>query len=206
MRTKKLLLTAAVLAAGIISSFAQSSNVYSVNIVGYVNKPCPSGLSIIANPLNSSNLLSTIMSAPPDFSQVLRWNGSDFDIATFFLGVWDVDLTLAPGEGFFINASSAFTNTFVGDALTGDRTNNLVAGLNMKSSIIPIGGNADTLGLTAALSDFDQVLLFNNSINDYVIYTYFLGAWDLGAPPINVADGFFVSSSAGGSWVETLIP
>src|SRR5437016_2865233 len=38
MRTKTLLLTAAVVAAGVASSMAQS-NVYSLNIVGYVNIP-----------------------------------------------------------------------------------------------------------------------------------------------------------------------
>jgi hypothetical protein len=45
MRTKTLLVTAAALAAGLVSSFAQSSNVYSVNVVGYYNVTVPGGVS-----------------------------------------------------------------------------------------------------------------------------------------------------------------
>lgn len=193
------------MAAGLISSQAQS-NVYSVNIVGYVNKACPAGLSIIANPLNSSNNLATIMATPPDFTQVLKWNGFDFDTATFFFGSWDADFVMAPGEGYFVNAPSAFTNTFVGTALVGSQTNNLVAGLNMKASKIPVGGDGDSLALPSALANFDQVLLYSNGLGDYVTYTYFFGSWDIGAPVINVADGFFINSASGGSWVLTVNP
>lgn len=208
MRTKSLLAAAAIVAAGLASSVAQS-NVYSLNIVGYVNKSCPNGLSMVANPLNtSSNFLSNIVGAPPDFSQVLKWNPGiqDFDVATFFFGSWDIDLAVNPGDGFFVNASGAFTNTFVGEVITGETTRALAVGLNQVGSKIPKAGDADNLGLTAALVDFDQVLLFDNGINDYVPYTYFFGSWDLGAPPINVADGLFVNASAGGTWTNTFNP
>jgi hypothetical protein len=207
MRTKSLLAAAAIIAAGVASSMAQS-NVYSLNIVGYVNKPCPAGLSMVANPLSTTNVLSVVVPTPPDFSQVLKWNPGiqDFDLATYFFGSWDLDLAVAPGDGFFINAASPFTNTFVGEALTGVTTRALGVGLNQVGSKIAKAGNADTLGLTAALVDFDQILLFDNGINDYVGYTYFFGSWDLGAPPINVADGLFVNSSAGGTWTNTFIP
>ena len=47
MRTKTLLLTAALSAAGIASSMAQ---VYSVNAVGYVNTPLVTGFNLISNP------------------------------------------------------------------------------------------------------------------------------------------------------------
>ena len=208
MRTKSLLAAAALLAVGTAASMAQS-NVYSLNIVGYVNKPVPNGLSMIANPLNTtSNYLSNIVPAPTDFSQVLKWNvgAQDFDVATYFFGVWDVDLQVNPGDGFFVNANGAFTNTFVGEVLTGATTRPLVAGLNQVGSKVPAGGNADSLGLTAALTDFDQVLLYDNGINDYVPYTYFFGSWDLGAPPINVADGLFVNTTGTGTWTNTFNP
>lgn len=208
MRTKSLLAAAALLAVGTAASMAQS-NVYSLNIVGYVNKPCPAGLSMVANPLNTTNnVLSAIVATPPDFSQVLKWNPGiqDFDVATYFFGSWDIDLSVNPGDGFFVNAAGAFTNTFVGEVLTGATTRVLTTGLNQVGSKVPKAGDADTLGLTAALADFDQVLLFDNNINDYVPYTFFFGSWDLGAPPINVADGIFVNSSAGGTWTNTFNP
>jgi hypothetical protein len=66
MRTKTLLLSAAAMAAGLVSSVAQS-NVYSVNVVGYVNQVLPAGtLVAVANPLdNGTNTL--------DSGAVLDW-------------------------------------------------------------------------------------------------------------------------------------
>src|SRR5436190_4799543 len=55
MRTKTLFLMAAAIAAGLVSSFAQSSNVYSVNVVGYINVTTPPGFSMIDNQLSVSN-------------------------------------------------------------------------------------------------------------------------------------------------------
>ena len=60
MRTKALLLGAAVGAIGLATSMAQ---VYSVNIVGYVNTTIPTGFSIICNPLNATggNTIGNVM-------------------------------------------------------------------------------------------------------------------------------------------------
>ena len=57
MRTKTLLSTAALLAAGVATPMAQSSNVYSLNVVGYVNVPVYGGgqYNMICNPLNNAN-------------------------------------------------------------------------------------------------------------------------------------------------------
>ena len=57
MRTKTLLLTAALSAAGIATSMAQ---VYSANAVGYVNKLIPTGFSMIANPVFGRKLLARL--------------------------------------------------------------------------------------------------------------------------------------------------
>jgi hypothetical protein len=67
MRTKALLCAAAV-AAGALSAMAQS-NVYSLNVVGYVNVPLVGGgaFNMIANPLNNTgtggNNISNLFSA-----------------------------------------------------------------------------------------------------------------------------------------------
>jgi hypothetical protein len=208
MRTKSLLAAAALLAVGTAASMAQS-NVYSLNIVGYVNKPVAAGLNLIANPLSNANNSVTNILTPPDFTDVLKWNSgaNDFDISSYFFGAWSLEYNLVPGEAFFVNAPSAFTNTFVGEVLTGNQTNAFPAGLSFKAAKIPVGGNADTLGLTAALTDFDNVSTFDNGANDYVIGTYFFGSWDIVTPPaIPVASGVLINSSAGGNWVQTLNP
>src|SRR3954468_1352288 len=63
MRTKTLLLTAALAAAGAASAMAQ--NVYSVNAVGYVNKSVVHGYSIVANPFVVANeSLDALMPVP----------------------------------------------------------------------------------------------------------------------------------------------
>src|SRR5689334_13849488 len=51
MRTKTLLLTAALSAAGIATSMAQA--VYSVNAVGYVNTTLVPGFNLVSNPLDN---------------------------------------------------------------------------------------------------------------------------------------------------------
>ena len=125
---KTLLIAAAALAASVISSQAQ---VYSQNIVGYVNQILPAGFSTIANPLDNStgasatNLFDTT-SGGNDGSVLLTWTGSSFAQAVFdsskSSGFSDnggiVTLpapTLAPGKGFFFNNQApVFTNTFVG--------------------------------------------------------------------------------------------
>lgn len=184
------------------------SNVYSLNIVGYVNKPVLTGLNLIANPLKNANNNVTNILTPPDFTDVLKWNSgaNDFDISSYFFGAWSVEYDLVPGEAFFVNTPANFTNTFVGEVLTGSQTNTFPIGLSFKASKIPVGGDADTLGLTAALTDFDNVSTFDNGISDYVIGTYFFGSWDIGAPPIPVASGVLINASAGGNWVQTLNP
>jgi len=66
MRTKTLLLTAALVAAGVASSMAQS-NVYSLNIVGYVNIPVQKGkLYMLNNPFDTGtgNNITNVLIQP----------------------------------------------------------------------------------------------------------------------------------------------
>ena len=78
MRTK-LIAAAAILAAGLASSMAQS-NVYSLNVVGYVNKTfVAGGFTAAANPLNgTNNSLNTIMKGTqvPDNTLVFLWDAA----------------------------------------------------------------------------------------------------------------------------------
>jgi len=118
MRTKTLLLTAALSAAGIATSMAQTA-VYSVNAVGYVNKPIVAGFNLISNPLIATDMkISTLFAGLPDDSVVYKYvPGSGFASTTkdgAFLGA-NANLTVAPGEGVFVRSPSAVTVTFVGE-------------------------------------------------------------------------------------------
>jgi hypothetical protein len=212
MRTKTLL-CAAVLAAGVASSMAQS-NVYSLNVVGYVNVATTGGgsFALVANPLNNANnSITNLFSTAQDGDQIYRWNNTiqDVDGTVFtyssFLHKWDGNFTLKPGEGiFYLNAGNNATQTFVGDVIQGSYTNpvpfgaNVVVGagsFNVYGSPVPIGGSFTnaTVGITP--QDGDQVYTWNQGIQDVdgtvATYSQFLGKWDTTAPTVAPGIAFF---------------
>jgi hypothetical protein len=199
MRTKSLLLTAAVIAAGISASQAQ---VYSVNSVGYVNQSIPAGYTMIANPLNTTNnTIGVLLPDLPSFSSIYKWNEttSQFDIATIVFGTWDhPEYTLNPGEGAFVNTDTPFSITWVGEVRQGNLTNTVPAGYSIRASQVPQAGSVSTLGLT--VGDFDSVYKWNNGANQYDIYTYVFGSWGPSEPVIGVAESFFINAGAPFTW------
>jgi len=206
MRTKTLLLAAAVFAAGLSASLAQ---VYSVNAVGYINVVCKPGYTIVANQLNTSN--STVLAlfpGVPGGTTLLKWVGNGFAINQYdpdFLEWADPAQTLKPGEGaFFFNpATTNVTVTFVGDVPQGSLTNPIPHLYSMKSSIVPQAGLLQTqLGYVP--SPNDQVLTYTNTgvaaTSGYRQSTYdpdFL-EWDA-EPNVKVGEGFFILRNAAGS-------
>lgn len=203
MRTKTLLVAAALGAAGVASSIAQS--VYSVNVVGYVNVSCISGYNFICNPLaTTNNLLSQLIPAPEENTQVLTWNASigTFDTMTYQFGAWDSDRTFSPGEGFILNPPNATTITFVGEVLQGTNLAiNLASGYNMVGSKVPQAGLIQT-DLNFQPQENDQVLMWNSAIGTYDTFTYQFGAWDT-EPTLGVGRSCFVSPVVAGSWTRS---
>jgi hypothetical protein len=214
MRTKTLLLTAALGAAGVATSMAQ---VYSVNMVGYINKQIPVGFSMIANQLNNTpdNKVTTLLPAPPNGTTVYKFNGSGYDVIQY-LGAWegdDLNMTLNPGEGAFIGTTTAFNNTFVGEVVLTSSVP-LRQGFSVISSVLP-----QSLPLTAAtpgaganthlnfpVQNGDTVYQFTGS--GYQVDQYLSGAWegDSGnVPPTpDIAESFFFGrTAAAGNWTRT---
>jgi hypothetical protein len=149
MRTKTLLLSAAL---GALSSASLMAQVYSLNAVGYINVTCAPGFTLIANQLNTTNnfispLLDAQLAANGSFigCSIYKWTGSSF-IAWQITpkavqnynngvagaipeaaqnGIAATAVTINPGEGFFfqnVNTTNV-TLTFVGTVLTGYTTN-----------------------------------------------------------------------------------
>src|ERR1017187_7115969 len=131
---KTLLIAAAALAASVISSQAQ---VYSQNIVGYVNTPIPGGFVCIANPLDAmgaTGVNNDITNVIPVFSGnydgdvLYYWSVNKYVNYTIDAGQWPSGIgnandtaqsavmpKLSPGMAILIqNTVSAITNTFVG--------------------------------------------------------------------------------------------
>jgi hypothetical protein len=209
------------------------AQVYSVNIVGYVNydvpkKPTgPSTLVLMNNPLRAAtNTLQGVLPNVPDFSQVFKFSGGGYQGPfTFLFGSWDSpDIPLNPGEGFFLVLDNSVvagttTVTFVGEVNTGP--SNSVAttlavpagaagplGISLLGSKIPQGGNLVTQ-LLFPVADFDQVFLWNKATFGFVgPFTALGGDFDT---PVNlgVGDAFFlIPDTATGprSWSRNFQP
>lgn len=203
MRTKTLLLAAALSAAATATAKAQ---VYSVNAVGYVNTALKPGFNLIANPLDAGagNVVSNLLAGVPDGTAVFTFTpGSGFSINTLDLGEWtDPNATLVPGQGFFVRTPSAVTVTFVGEVKQGNLSTPLAQGFNLVASQVPQAGKISTdLGLS--VSDGDIVYKFDADTQGYLISTFDLGEWDPSEPTFAVGEGCWVRKGAAGSWNRT---
>jgi hypothetical protein len=216
MRTKSLCLGAAVLAAGLLASSAQS-NVYSLNIVGYVNLNVPAGKYLLMNnPLdNGTNTLDSLINAsnaPVNTTKVWQWNGSGYNLLTLRASGWSPTGSgtnvLSPGTGFFVQNSGAsdLTVTLVGNVLTG--TNNLPygAGYSLIGSKVPKAGLVESdLGLPVVNND--KVWQWNMANQSYDVFTRRATGWGGGLEPsIKVGEGFFIQAVGGSNWVQVLNP
>lgn len=213
---KTLLIAASALAASVISSQAQ---VYSQNIVGYVNTVVHTGFNTINNPLNATNNQLSSILPPVETSQVLIWNGvNGYTTYTFDTGQWVDDSsnpanpTVNPGTGFFYFSPASNTVTFVGTVAAnvgGTTTNTILSGFRLLGSKIPYAGPATNAALALPNQETAQVLKWNG-LNGYTTYTVDTGVWvDDGSnpsvPTINVGEGFFYFSPATSTnWVQSL--
>jgi len=153
MRTKVLLGLAA-MAVSAATCVAQS-NVYSLNIVGYVNVDIKAGLNLVSNPLKPSNgnynITNTIVL--PDTlenTELYKWAGTAWstDIPQWIVGYgWfsTGPMTINLGEAFFLKAPSttpANTKvTFVGEVATGDVAYSVPSGLSVIAPKTPVSQN-----------------------------------------------------------------
>ena len=198
MRTKTLLLSAAVGAVGLLAADAQ---VYSVNSVGYINLTIPVGFSMVANQLNTgNNTVGSLLPNVPDGTTIYKYNGVGYDINIFDAGWGNPAMTLNPGEGAFIRVvGSALAVTLVGEVPQGAASNQVIpSGFSIRSSTVPQTANLDAMGFPA--SDGDTVYRYSNSQQGYVTSIYDAG-WGGGAPVVAVGESFFVrKTGAAANW------
>lgn len=207
MRTKTLAVGAAILAAGLASSMAQT--VYSVNTVGYVNLTIPPNYSIIANPLiGATNTIPALFAGVPTGTIIYKFVNQAYQINQLrpgALGWSDKTMTLVPGEGVFIfnPTTTNLVNTFVGEVASGNLTNAIPAGFSIVSSMVPQTGKITTdLGYVTGTGS--QSVYLYDSVNGYTIKsTLPNGNWIGGEPTITVGQGFFISVPTARNWTRT---
>jgi len=197
MRTKALIMAGAALAVSLATSNAQ---VYSANVVGYVNQTLTSGYNMVSVPFNigSSNGANEIFgSVLPDGTTFLLFNPTTGKYITvvydtgagFNPNPWlmadDTTPTnppiLSTGQGFFIQPPGGASVTYVGsvNCNIGASTNeNLISGYNMVGSIIPVGGPVTNsiVNLGPSLPDGTTFLLYNQATGKYITEVYDTGA------------------------------
>ena len=193
MKTKTLLIAAAALAAGIISSQAQS--VYSQNIVGYANiaTTSPGANYLISVPfkIGVSNGANEVFPNLPEFSQIYIWNTATFKYTivqtdTASPSGWSDAATsvqvsppvLPVGQGFFLSPSDATTNVFAGSVAVNVGTSNVMtlanAGANyLVGCVVPYAGvitNGNASGGGPNMNDlpvFSQIYFWNTATFKY---------------------------------------
>jgi len=183
MRTKVLICAAALAAVSAFTTMAQ--NVYSLNVVGYIQLPVVDGFNLVANQLDydgtglnntPANVLGTNV---PLQTEVYGWAFGTWNIAGLSIPrgsttpswtvVNGVMPTLNPGQGFWLQiptggAATISSNvTVVGQVDQGGLVNGNLAtggGFGLVSSIVPIAG-----GLTSVLhytpTSGDETYLWN---------------------------------------------
>jgi hypothetical protein len=201
MRTKALILSAAVAVAGIVGTQAQ---VYSVNVVGYVNLDLPAGFSLIANQLDngSGNLVPDVLAGAPEGTVVYKWTTTGYVQNTLDFGEWTfADMTLAPGEGAFVLLPSATTVTLVGEVPQGTLTVNFPLGFWVASSHVPQVMNVSDAAFSFPAAEGDVIYQWSNA-NGYSQYTYDFGEWVPPAPDFAVGEAFFLLTSGAKTWTR----
>jgi hypothetical protein len=230
MRTKTLLLTAALAAAGAASTMA--ADVYSVNSVGYAN------VSVLTGPGGGFNMvtcpfvvaddhISALIPSAPDQTLVYPYANPVGATPGQFYGpwtyygppdnLWDPDPTvpaarIVNGGGAFIKTSQNFVITFVGEVNQGNPVgatihNSIGTGFNMMASKVPQEGDVSALGLAAPA---DQTYIFKyiagpgeGYLGPFTYYGPPDNTWDpLPLPTIKIGEALWVHSEGNQDWTR----
>lgn len=193
------------------------TNVYSRNVVGYVNLHLPPGLSLIANPLyqSDSSLGSIVVTnwwcAPPDGCQVFKFSAdSPYEVSTFdgVSGTWsNPNLDVSVGTGFYFNNPSSITvtQTFVGEVGQGVLINPLPAGMSTKGALVPQEGSInDVHGIPGDPGDEIRTYVNDQMGGGYYNVSVFNGDTQRWEPDLilHVAEGFWINKQRAEDWIR----
>jgi hypothetical protein len=204
------ILSVAALVAGCASA-GSAQTVYSGNIVGYINLPFYAGTNYFASQLaNSDNSLDTIFypGVVPEGATFTELDSttheflptSTYDTATG----WSINYTLAFGQGGWLDTPLLFTNTFTGSVWPGYSplssqpfTPPLVtaSGTQFLSCFLPIDATFyDVVGRDPL--NGESVTTLDAATQTCTTTTFDNGAWDNGAPDLDVGEAAFFNLSS----------
>jgi len=208
------------------------SNVYSLNIVGYVNITPAGTLTAMSNPLRAgtAGAIDRADQVIPyaDGNNIQVWTGIGWSLyamdslsGTGWVDGNGADVPLAnlpvlgPGKGFFYgNPAAVPTVTLVGEVRTG--TNNVAIGngLSGLGSPLPLAGKISTGAPNLQVQDGDNVQFWTGTGwaffgRDSLSGTGWVnsGGADTPEPSLTVGQGFFYGNTVGPfNWQQILNP
>jgi hypothetical protein len=224
MRTKVLICAAALAAVSAFTTMAQ--NVYSLNVVGYINIPLVEGFQLVANQLDFdgtglNNTPANVLGASlPTGSSVFTWNGTAYSESSYAApkgggaATWNNAISLNPGQGAWLSIpskglSGTLSNlTVVGQVDQGTLVNTNLAkggGFSLLSSMVPLTGGLQTaLSYTPLVGD--KVFQWNPTTQAYLPASSFAtpkgggaAAWTPSEPQIGVG----ASGVSEGFWLSS---
>jgi len=207
-----------------------AQNVYSLNVVGYVNvllNPSTNQFTLLANQLDfdgtgTNNTVLGIFGGTgtgstnvPLGTKVYRYNKATgtYNTATLFnSGSWSTTAAnpgLSPGEGVWVQLPTGATApavnlTLVGNVMQGTTVKPLstVSGFEILSIVPPLSTNISGIGFVP--SQTDKVYLYNSTSGTYSTRTRFATTWGGGEPTPSVAQAFWLqTTNVNGSWTQS---
>jgi hypothetical protein len=188
------------------------AQVYSSNIVGYINLVLANGDNLIANQLSQGgNTLGELFpQGAPEGTTFTEWNPSQLAYLPQSIydtnSGWSIDYTLSYGQGGLLDARSAFTNTFVGSVWPGyDGVHPFVPpqvtdnGVLLLSCFIPINDATfyDVIGRNPEVGD--NVTWLNAATRQYQTTVFENSGWNNGDPSLSVGQAAFFGLGGGDS-------
>lgn len=202
------------------AAFGQT-NVYTNNIIGYVNYVFRSGGSfqsgdtLFGNPLHTvHDYLSEAIPRASDGTTVWLWNASTSNYtqsSIFSAGAWSVNLALPPGQGALLRTFVTFTNTFVGEVLSPDGSPlnpdvpivppppfDRPSGVYLLSSKFPAGLSSSSWPVFDYIlgrppREGEQFTRLDPITQTYYTTTFLSGIWNNGDPELPVGEAAFFS-------------
>lgn len=196
--------------AGLVSSSAQ---VYSANVVGYVNIQLTNGFTMVANQLDfdgtgtNNNILTCLGTNLPNALTVEAWNGAGFSSTKWSTGgqKWSsstalITNSMQPSVGFFVSSPVQTNFVEVGTVLQGTNTYPIMPGLQIASFRTPVSGGIQT-GLGYVPTKNDVVEVWNGG--GFSSHKWSGSAWSGGGEPIiNVGQAVFLNAIATNNWTQ----
>ena len=195
-----------------------AQNVYSLNVVGYINITLQAGYNAVANQLDldgtgTNNTLTSVFGTQlPSHSSVYGWTGVTFTKATFNGTTWGGDTATAtaglqPSYGVLVSipaASVPLTVTLVGNVMQGTNTIPLAGGVNnLVSFKAPITGKLGT-DLGYMPTSHDVYLPWSLTAQAWTPKQSYNGTtWSApGEPVLSIATPFFLNPHNTTNWTQ----